>query len=42
MIPVEEVLQHLLGTWSLVSWEEWGPDGTVNYPLGEDAVMIRF
>jgi lipocalin-like protein len=27
----------LTGTWRLVSWRRIAPDGTVSYPLGEDA-----
>jgi hypothetical protein len=28
----------LVGTWRLISWENRDLDGTINYPLGEDAV----
>lgn len=28
----------LVGTWRLVSWENRSADGTISYPLGEDAV----
>lgn len=30
--------QALLGTWRLVSWGAQAPDGSVTYPLGEQAV----
>ena len=30
--------QALLGTWRLVSWAAEAPDGTVTYPLAEQAV----
>ncbi len=38
MKPVEEVLHRLLGAWRLVRWEERSPDGSIHYPLGENAV----
>jgi hypothetical protein len=28
----------LIGTWSLVSWQNTSADGRISYPLGEDAV----
>jgi hypothetical protein len=38
MRQAEEVLKRLIGSWSLVRWEERGSDGSVHYPLGEDAI----
>jgi hypothetical protein len=35
---LEDVRVRLLGTWRLVSWQSIAEDGTVSYPLGEDAV----
>ncbi len=29
---------RLLGTWRLVSWENWSATGDVTYPLGPDAI----
>jgi hypothetical protein len=34
----EGTLQHLIGTWRLVRWEERNTDGTIKYPLGDDAI----
>lgn len=33
----DEVAEKLMGAWDLVSWFETRPDGTIDYPLGEDA-----
>src|SRR4051794_41206969 len=30
--------QRLLGSWRLVSWQEYDAAGAMNYPLGPDAV----
>src|SRR3954466_1684800 len=38
MRVLAEIQERLLGTWRLVRWEEHSPDGTVTYPLGNDAV----
>jgi len=34
----EQIRAELLGCWRLVSWQEIKEDGTVGYPLGDDAV----
>ena len=33
----QEIARTLIGAWRLVSWSETKQDGTVEYPLGEDA-----
>lgn len=33
-----EVREQLLGAWKLVSWQQIHDDGSVAYPLGEDAI----
>jgi hypothetical protein len=37
-MTVEEIRRKLLGAWSLVSWQSFSDDGSVHYPLGENAV----
>lgn len=37
-MTAEEIREKLLGAWSLVSWQSFSDDGSVRYPLGEDAV----
>jgi hypothetical protein len=34
----KEVIERLIGAWTLVSWFESKPNGEVTYPLGEDAI----
>ena len=34
----DSVLEKLIGSWSLVSWESHSDDGSASYPLGEDAL----
>ncbi|MBV9229942.1 MAG: lipocalin-like domain-containing protein [Chloroflexi bacterium] len=34
----DQVNARLLGAWQLVSWEAFDAEGTLTYPLGEDAV----
>ena len=35
---IEDVRGRLLGTWQLVTWQSIAEDGSVDYPLGEDAI----
>jgi hypothetical protein len=37
-MTAEEIRKKLLGAWSLVSWQSVADDGSVLYPLGENAV----
>jgi hypothetical protein len=37
-MTAEEIREKLLGAWSLVSWQSFSDDGSVQYPLGENAV----
>ena len=37
-MTAEEIRKKLLGAWSLVSWQSFADDGSVQYPLGENAV----
>ena len=34
----DSVLEKLIGSWSLVSWESYSDDGSASYPLGADAL----
>ena len=34
----EDIVRKLIGAWRLVSWSETKEDGTVDYPLGKDAI----
>jgi hypothetical protein len=37
-LEAEPLSQVLIGTWKLLSWDEYASDGTVTHPLGVDAV----
>jgi hypothetical protein len=37
-LEVEHLSQVLIGTWKLLSWNNYASDGTVTHPLGVDAV----
>ncbi|HEY1571968.1 MAG TPA: lipocalin-like domain-containing protein [Pseudonocardiaceae bacterium] len=34
----DDIRARLLGAWRLVTWQSIGPDGSVGYPLGPDAI----
>ncbi len=34
----DDIRRKLLGAWRLVSWQEIHEDGSITYPLGEDAI----
>jgi Lipocalin-like domain len=34
----DDIRQNLLGAWRLVSWQEIHDDGSITYPLGQDAI----
>jgi Lipocalin-like domain len=38
MTQHEQIRDLLIGAWELVSWQSIGPDATVDYTLGENAV----
>ncbi|MBV8097902.1 MAG: lipocalin-like domain-containing protein [Verrucomicrobia bacterium] len=37
-VQEKEIVNRLLGAWSLVAWFEVKPNGERVYPLGEDAI----
>ncbi|MBV8933571.1 MAG: lipocalin-like domain-containing protein [Kutzneria sp.] len=37
-LTAHRVRAELIGAWRLASWQSIDPDGTVGYPLGQDAV----
>ena len=38
MLTAEQIRSELLGTWTLISWYQVHENGTIDYPLGADAV----
>jgi hypothetical protein len=39
-LSAEQTYEQLLGAWKLVSWEEIGGDGAIDFPLGSGAVGL--